>query len=98
MRDRLAQIEHLKLDLTPDFAKRTIRGTTTLTFKPIAKPLAKLELEAVGLTIDGVTTQGATLKEYQVTEDKLVLAFEPPLAVGSEAVVIIAYRAQLELL
>ena len=53
MRDRLAQIQHLKLDVTPDFAKRTIRGTATLTFKPIAKPLPKLELDAVGLTHRG---------------------------------------------
>ncbi|MCE9518375.1 MAG: M1 family metallopeptidase, partial [Verrucomicrobia bacterium] len=96
MRDRLAQIEHLKLDVTPDFAKRTIRGTSTLTFKPIAKPLAKLELDAVGLTIDGVTAQGATLKEYQVTEEKVVLVFDPPLNVGSEAGVIIAYHAEPE--
>ncbi len=96
MRDRLAQIGHLKLDVTPDFAKRTIRGTATLTFKPIAIPLPKLELDAVGLTIVGVTAQGVTLKEHEVTEEKLVLAFDPPLGVGTEASVIISYQAEPE--
>src|SRR4051812_30900507 len=68
MRDRVAHVDHLKLDVTPDFAARSIRATSTLAFKPIAKPLAKLELDSVGLTIDGVTAQGATLKEHEVTE------------------------------
>lgn len=96
MRDRLAQIQHLKLDVTPDFAKRTIRGASTLTFKPIAHPLPKLELDAVGLSIDGVTARGATLKEHQVTDEKLVLVFDPPLAPGAEASVTVDYHAQPE--
>ena len=49
-RDRFVDILHLKLDVTPDFAKRTVSGTATLSFKPIAKPLARLELDSVGLT------------------------------------------------
>ena len=56
-RDRFADILHLKLDVTPDFAKRTVSGTATLSFKPIAKPLTRLELDAVGLTIDGITAK-----------------------------------------
>ncbi len=96
MRDRLVQVLHLKLDVTPDFAKQTIRGTSSLTFKPIAKPLSRLELDAIGLTIEDVTAQGATLKEHEVTDDKLVLVFDPPVAVGAEASVIIAYHAQPE--
>jgi len=96
MRDRLAQIQHLKLDVTPDFAGRTIRGSSTLTFRAIAKPLPKLELDAVGLTIEGVTAQGATLKEHEVTDEKLALVFDPPLAPGAEAGVTISYRAHPE--
>jgi aminopeptidase N len=96
MRDRLAQVEHLKLDVTPDFATRSIRGTSTLTFKPIAKPLEKLELDAVGLTIDGVTAQGAVLKEHDVTDEKLVLVFDPPVAVEAEAGVTVTYHVTPE--
>ena len=31
-RDRRIDILHLKLDVTPDFAKRSVAGTTTMTF------------------------------------------------------------------
>ena len=96
MRDRITQIEHLKLDVTPDFTKRTLHATATINFQPIAKPLTKLELDAVGLTIESVTAQGATLKEHELTEDKLVLMFDQPVAPGAEVSVTITYHAQPE--
>jgi aminopeptidase N len=95
VRDRVAQMEHLKLDVTPDFIQRSIHAAATLTFKPIAKPLTKFELDAVGLTIEGITGQGAKLKEYEVTNDKIVLNFEP-VPVGAEASVVITYHVQPE--
>jgi aminopeptidase N len=94
MRDRIARIEHLKLEVTPDFSRRSIKATSALTFQPIARPLSKLELDAVGLSIENVIAQGATLKSHEVTADKLVLHFEPPLAVGVEATVTVAYHVQ----
>ncbi|MEI6534796.1 MAG: M1 family aminopeptidase, partial [Verrucomicrobiaceae bacterium] len=96
MRDRLAQIGHLQLDVTPDFARRTIQATASLTFKPIAHPLAKLELDSVGLTIDKVVAQGAMLKEHEVTDDKLVLVFDPAIPAGAEAGVTVTYHVQPE--
>ena len=93
-RDRFVDILHLKLDVTPDFAKRTVSGTATLNFKPIAKPLSKLELDAVGLTIDGITTRGAVLAEHELTDEKLILFFKEPIAAGAEASVSITYHAQ----
>ncbi len=96
MRDRVAQIGHLKLDVTPDFSKRSIHATSSLTFKPIAQPLTRLELDAVGLTIEGVTAQGAHLKEHEVTDEKLVLVFDPPIPAEAEAGAVITYRVQPE--
>lgn len=96
MRDRIARIQHLKLEVTPDFAKRSIKATSTLTFQPIAQPLSKLDLDAVGLSIENVSAQGATLKSHEVTADKVVLHFDPPLAVGAEAAVTIVYHVQPE--
>jgi aminopeptidase N len=95
-RDRLAQIEHLKLDVTPDFVKRSIHATAIVSFRPIAQPLVKLELDAVGLTIESVTAEGAVLKEQEVTQDKLVLVFSEPIAPGAAAHVTITYHAQPE--
>lgn len=95
-RDRLIDIQHLKLDVTPDFARRTVSGTSTLTFKPIARPLPKLELDAVGLRIDAVDCRGATMAEREVTDDKLVLTFADPIPPDGEATVKITYAAQPE--
>lgn len=93
-RDRFVDILHLKLDVTPDFAKRTVRGTATLSFAPIAKPLTRLELDAVGLAIEGITAKGAALAEHEVTDEKLILVFKESIAAGQEASVTIAYHAQ----
>ena len=92
-RDRRADILHLKLDVTPDFAKRTVSGTATLRFKPIALPLDKLELDAVDLHIHSITATGAQVAEHQITENKLILIFSKPIAPDAEASVSITYDA-----
>ncbi len=95
-RDRLIDIQHLKLNVTPDFTARTVSGTAMLSFKPIARPLAKLELDAVDLRIESVTCAGATLSEHEATGRKLVLTFSPPVPANAEASVMVKYSAQPE--
>lgn len=51
-RDRLVDIEHLALDVTPDFKGRSIRGEVTISFQPIAEALPRLELDCVDLVIE----------------------------------------------
>src|SRR6187401_3345315 len=48
---REVDIEHLLLDVTPDFDKRRISGKAVWRFRPIAKPLDQWRLDAVDLTI-----------------------------------------------
>jgi aminopeptidase N len=95
-RDRRADILHVKLDVTPDFAKRTVSGTATLRFKPIALPLEKLELDAVDLKISAITAEGPTVAEHQVTQDKLIITFAKAIAPDAESTVTITYSAQPE--
>lgn len=92
-RDRRIDIEHLKLEVTPDFAKRTVSGTVTLTFKPIALPLAKLELDAVDLTIADVQMTGGKITDQQVAEEKLIFVFAEPIPAGRQASLTIRYSA-----
>lgn len=92
-RDRRADILHVKLDVTPDFAKRTVSGTATLRFKPIALPLEKLELDAVDLKITSITAAGAQVAEHQVTQDKLIITFTKAIAPDAEATVAVTYSA-----
>lgn len=95
-RDRFVDVQHLKLDVTPDFTKRTVGGTASLAFTPIATPLAKLELDAVGLTVETVTAQGADIAEHQVTDEKLVVMFTQPVAPAAEVTLHVRYRTQPE--
>jgi aminopeptidase N len=91
--DRRVDLLHLALDVTPDFKARTVAGTATLTFKPIATPLDELRLDAVELRVASVTSS-EKLATHQVTDRELVLHFAPPIPVGKEARVTVKYSAE----
>lgn len=93
-RDRRVDIQHLKLDVTPDFTKRSVAGTMTMTFKPIALPLDKLELDAVDLTIEEIKVTGVALADHVVEPEKLVLVFSQSIAPNTVVSVSIRYRAE----
>ncbi|MFN0127538.1 MAG: M1 family aminopeptidase [Verrucomicrobiales bacterium] len=95
-RDRRIDVAHLRLEVTPDFASRTIRGSAALTFSPIARPLPELRLDAVDLRIAKVAATGAALAEHQVTDDELVLTFRDPIPPGATATVTVDYSAAPE--
>jgi aminopeptidase N len=93
--DREVDIEHLTLDVTPDFQKRTVSGSATWKFKPIARPFGELKLDAVALTVSSVTATEKILG-YQVTEDQVIVTFADPIPPGREASVTVNYSAQPE--
>ncbi|MBX7208055.1 MAG: M1 family metallopeptidase [Verrucomicrobiaceae bacterium] len=95
-RDRPIDIQHLKLDVTPDFTKRTIHATAALTFKPIARPLPKLELDAIDLRIENIDCKGASIADRDVAAEKLTLTFVQPVPADAEVTVSITYHAQPE--
>ena len=91
--DRRVDILHLALDVTPDFKARTIAGTATVSFKPIATPLEELRLDAVDLRVASVTSS-EKLAAHQVTDREIVFTFAPPIPVGKEARVTVKYSAE----
>ncbi|MBI5774253.1 MAG: M1 family metallopeptidase [Verrucomicrobia bacterium] len=91
--DRKADILHLALDVTPDFQQRTVAGTATLTFKPIAKPLDELRLDAVDLTVLAVTAS-EKIAAHQVTGREIIVTFAAPIAPDKEVKLAIQYRAE----
>jgi aminopeptidase N len=93
--DREIDILHLTLDVTPDFKQRTVAGSATWKFKPIAKPFAELKLDAVALTVASVTSTEKVLG-YQVTDEKVIITFAEAIPAGKEATVIVRYSAQPE--
>ena len=72
--DRQVDVLHIKLDVVPDFSKRTVSGTTTLTFAPISKQLSTLTLDAVNLSIKDVRSQHA-IADFISTENDLTIVF-----------------------
>ena len=93
--DREVTVLHLALDVTPDFAHRTVTGKATLQFKPNLKPVQELKLDAVDLNIETVMAT-AKIQAYQVTPDHLIITFADPLPAEQTNSVTIAYHAQPE--
>ena len=95
-RDRLVDLQHLKLDVVPDFARRTITATAEWTFKPIARPVTKVAFDAVGLHIDDLKTEGAAMADFQSTEDQLIINFAQPVAPDASVKLTVHYHVQPE--
>lgn len=90
---REVDILHLALDITPDFLKRTIRGTATLRFKPIAKGLDELKLDAEAMTIESVTAT-ESMPRWHYDDHRLVLTFDPPVPADRETTITIRYHTE----
>ena len=92
-RDREIDVKHVRLELDPDFEKRSLSGKATLTFSPIAKPLTRLRLDAVDLSVSGVESS-AELADWDVGKNAITLTFAQPIAPGAESSVTVTYSAE----
>jgi aminopeptidase N len=91
--DREVEVVHLALDVTPDFKNRTVEGKAVWTFKPIAKPLEQLKLDAVDLSIHDVVSSEKILA-YNADDEKLTITFAQAIPAGKEATVTITWHAE----
>lgn len=91
--DKKIDVEHLSLDVTPDFEKRTVQGTMEMAFAPIAKPLPELRLDAVDLSVHEVNST-VPLVSHHNTGEELVLTFETPVPAGTQVWITVRYEAQ----
>lgn len=94
-RDRKIDVEHLKLEVTPDYATHTVSGTSTIRFKPVGLPLQTVKLDGINLNVSSVTSS-APLASHHNTGSKIVLQFREPLKVGQPVEVSIKYSAEPE--
>ena len=93
--DRHIDITHLKIEVTPDFQSRTLTGTATLDFRPVAEPLRQLRLNAVDLQVESVESTHA-IRAHQVTDDFIEITFDAPVPVSEEGQVTIRYEVTPE--
>ncbi len=91
--DRVVDMLHLKIDVTPDFDKRTVAGTTTLTFAPISKPVDQVTLNAINFAVDKIESD-AKIAETVVTDETITILFAKPLPVGRKTTVHITYSCE----
>ncbi|MBN1359170.1 MAG: HEAT repeat domain-containing protein [Sedimentisphaerales bacterium] len=90
---RLVDITHVKIDVTPDFAARTVTGVTTITFTPIARPLTELKLDAIDLNVASVEST-ASVAGYTTDDEAITITFAAPLLPGEEDSVTVRYDAE----
>ena len=93
--DRKVDIDELALDVTPDFEKRTIKGSMQMNFCPVGKPLKELKLNAIDLRIEKVEST-MPLAGHQVLEKEIVFTFKDPVAVGAKCELKVFYNAKPE--
>jgi len=88
--DRVVDIVHILLEIEVDPAARTVAGTATLRAAAIA-PTKVVELDAVELTIEGVTANG---KDAAFRHDgkKLRIELATELQPAEELVLAVSYR------
>src|SRR5882724_8462814 len=76
-RSRPFAIPHLFLDLSLDFASKSVSGAATLSFERVAPDASELELDAIGFSIESVkldTGKGLSAVDYRYKGDTLVVS------------------------
>ncbi len=93
--DRVIDMKHVLLDLTPDFVKRDLAGVATLTFSPIAKPMRQLRLDAIDLQVSKVESS-APIEAWDAGKKAITITFVDPVPVDAETTVTVTYSAHPE--
>ncbi|TWT74561.1 Aminopeptidase N [Posidoniimonas polymericola] len=91
--DRVIDVLNIKINVTPDFETHTIAGETTLTFKPISRPVDEVILDAVDLRVTSVTAS-QEIKDWVNDGEHLTILFAAPLKLDREAEVVVKYTAE----
>ncbi len=91
--DREVDLLHLTIDVTPDFQKRTIAGTTSLRLRPNVQPLRVLRLDAVDLRVRSVECP-VPIQAWHLTTNQIVVTFAEALPADRDTTVQVSYDAE----
>ncbi len=92
-RSRRVDVKHQKIEITPDFKDRSIKGIATIRFSPIARALNRLELDAVDLDIKKVES-AKKISEWDNDDKKLTVLFARAIEPDEEVEVTVTYLAR----
>lgn len=88
--NRLVDVLNHVVNVTPNYDDRSVSGRVTITFKPIAKPLPELRLDAVNLQISSVEASAGILG-WQNTGEELIVTFNESIPTDAENWVSVVY-------
>ena len=88
--DKTVDVEHIDLQLTPDFERRRLDAVCTTTVRALDEPVSMLSLDAVDLEIASVERDGKALR-FTPRGDRLDVYFDPPIAAEQPATFAITY-------
>jgi len=91
--DRVVDVHHLALDMTPDFKRRRLTATATLTFTPISRATDSITLDARDLKITQVSAS-VPVADHHALINGIEIVFKRPIPAGQQASVTIAYEAE----
>lgn len=91
-RDRYVDVQHIKIEIAPDFDSKTIKGTATHTIAPIYDDTTFLDLDACEMDITGVTVNGRR-KDFHHDGEKLMVYFGETLEPDKPVDIAVDYRA-----
>ncbi len=88
--DKIVDVLHIDLHLTPDLEKATLEGVCTTTVRALDEVVALLELDAVDLHVTSVERDGKPLR-FSHRAKKLEIVFEPAIVPEEEATFAVRY-------
>lgn len=95
VRERAFHIERYVAELAFDMAKGEISGRATVTFVSLREPLTVLSLDAADLSVSKAERDGRPASfQVDAKAHKLDVPLDPPVAMGAQATVVIAYSCR----
>jgi aminopeptidase N len=87
-------VQHYRIQLTLDDARRSFAGETTITLKALRDGFQQLALDAETFTVDEVRDANATSLAFQHSNGKLLITLGAPRSYGETIEVRIRYHAE----
>ena len=90
---REVDVQHVRIDVTPDFKQRTVTGITDIRFRPLQGALRELTLDAVHLDVNDVVSKTA-IESWTADDASIVITFANALSTAEATTVRIHYQAE----
>ena len=91
--DKVARIQHIRLDITLDVSNKRVAGECATTLIAINDGLQSVDFDAVEMTIESVTLPDGTALAYEYENERLRVHLPSPQAAGAPFTLAVRYAA-----